>query len=470
MSDRSDSRWATRRTAARLAAGFAVLALGPASAAHAAPATTNVFSATTTTVGVGGLPLGVAIGDLRSTTGLQAGANALACRIPPQLRPAGWCVNDIATGNVSDASVLLKDAGDAGFTAPGGLGTANIFTGSGANSIGIADFNSDGHNDLAIANSLDGDVEVVNGEAPNANDAQTGFSSADAQYIPISFTDQRYVMSVAIGDLGNGHADVVATVDGNGAGEIVLLINDGHEHFTQTALPTGVGPTQAVIGDFNRDGRPDIAVANYGLGNLSGASDPGLEVFLNNARGGYTTKTYPTGTVATSAGDSPMSLAAGDFNGDGATDLVTTNHDLGGDTVTVFVNDGRGNYTPSTIVDGDGVFEPFDRTPSIATGDLNGDGLDDFAITNMDADTITVFMAARNARGTLSFTPTTLPAGSGPSAIAIGHLDSRDGAKDIAVGDFFTSTVTLFTNTTPQSGLGLGLGFGFGLPLPGAGG
>lgn len=213
-----------------------------------------------------------------------------------------------------------------------------------------------------------------------------------------------------------------------------------------------------MIGDVNHDGRPDIAVASYGIGSISGVSDPGVDVLLGNGHGGYTTKTYATGVVATSAGDLPMSLAAGNFNGRGAIDLVTTNHNLGGDTVTVFVNDGRGNFKPATIVDGDGVFEDFDRTPSIATGDLNGDGLDDFAITNMDADTITVFMAAKSIRGALTFTPTTLPAGSGPSAIAIGHLNSQDGADDIVVGDFFTSTVTVFTNTTPQSFLGLGLG------------
>lgn len=65
----------------------------------------------------------------------------------------------------------------------------------------------------------------------------------------------------------------------------------------------------------------------------------------------------------------------------------------------------------------------------------------------------TVFIAT-NAGGGLGFSQTTVPTDGLPDQLAIGHVNSTDGAQDIVDGDQ-RGNADLFTNTTPQLGLGL---------------
>ncbi len=73
----------------------------------------------------------------------------------------------------------------------------------------------------------------------------------------------------------------------------------------------GVGPTSVAVGDFNRDGIPDLAVANSG--------DNSVTVLLGNGDGTFTFKSSP------GVGDAPYWVAVGDFNGDGIPDLAVAN-------------------------------------------------------------------------------------------------------------------------------------------------
>jgi len=78
-----------------------------------------------------------------------------------------------------------------------------------------------------------------------------------------------------------------------------------------TNFPAGVGPGQSATGDFNGDGRLDLAVTNQNTNSVS--------ILLGNGNGTFGA---PTNFAA---GTSPRSLAAGDFNGDGSQDLVLVN-------------------------------------------------------------------------------------------------------------------------------------------------
>src|ERR1700674_3738612 len=96
---------------------------------------------------------------------------------------------------------------------------------------------------------------------------------------------------------------------------LVLLISLGYpaesgavDFAPAKTYPVGTSPSAVVVGDFNGDGKPDLAVANSGSNNVS--------ILLGNGDGTF----QPA--VNFDAGLSPNSIAVGDFNGDGRLDLA----------------------------------------------------------------------------------------------------------------------------------------------------
>jgi len=104
---------------------------------------------------------------------------------------------------------------------------------------------------------------------------------------------------------------------------VTILLGNGTGGFTQASgSPVGVGgqPYSVVVGDFNRDGTPDLATANAG--------DNTVTILLGNGTGGFTEAAgSPVGV-----GRNPYSVAVDDFNHDGTPDLVAANY--GDSTVT----------------------------------------------------------------------------------------------------------------------------------------
>jgi hypothetical protein len=80
------------------------------------------------------------------------------------------------------------------------------------------------------------------------------------------------------------------------------------------------------VGDFNGDGKADLAVANY--------SDHSVSVLLGNGDGTFQTH------VDYATGSGPDSVAVGDFNGDGKADLAVTNDYA----VSVLLGNGDGTF------------------------------------------------------------------------------------------------------------------------------
>ena len=125
---------------------------------------------------------------------------------------------------------------------------------------------------------------------------------------------------------------------------------------------TGNSALSPVIADFNGDGFADVAIANN--------SDSTISIELGKGDGTFTAP--PTGPVA--AGQTPTSLAAGDFNNDGIPDLVTTN--VFGGYVTVLLGNGDGSFTPARNSPISSSIQP----SAVAVGDFNGDGIADVVI------------------------------------------------------------------------------------------
>ena len=295
--------------------------------------------------------------------------------------------------------------------------------------------------------------------------------------------------SLAIADLnGDRNPDIVTT----GTGTVVVYRGDGRGRFSQapgSPFPAGNNPSDIALGDFNEDGRLDVAVANHETtyltvlladrGGLSPAShvtvpsrphphgvavgdftgdrhlDLAVEsweadmvlVVPGNGKGGFA-ESRPV-----AVGRKPYwKLRAADLNNDGKADLVTTNMD--GSSVSVLCSDGSGALRPSKDV-------AVSRSPfAIAIGDVNGDRYPDLAVAHRwgsvdpNLDRVTVLTGSGDCVFTAS-PESPMKAGTSPTDVAIGDIDG-DGIGDIAVANMGSNDVSVFlggrSGLRPMSG------------------
>ena len=193
-----------------------------------------------------------------------------------------------------------------------------------------------------------------------------------------------------------------------------LTIYLGNADGTYTIAPTSslnlysLGPM--VVGDFNGDGKQDLAILNGGVNTVT--------ILLGNGDG-----TFTIAPSSPSIGAIPLQIAEGDLNGDGIMDLVVTTESS--TPLVVLLGNGDGTFSPAPAV------TAASSTPySICIGDFNGDGNLDFAVTDLYTDTISVFQG--NGDGTF-VTPTSVISGSNGSPLAVADF-SGNGKLDLAVG------------------------------------
>lgn len=288
-------------------------------------------------------------------------------------------------------------------------------------SVAVADFNGDGKLDLASANftvsSSSVSVLINNGNGTFATkvDYTTGANSNPD--------------SIAAGDFnGDGKPDLAVA---DGANNFVnVFINNGNGTFAAKAdYPTDSGPASVAVGDFNGDSKPDLATANLNNNTVS--------VLINNGNGTFATKVdYTTGTNS-----QPVSIAVGDFNGDGKPDLATANYN--NNMLSLFINNGSGTFAPK--VD----YTTGASPQSVAVADFNGDGKLDLASANYSSNTISVLTG--NSNGTFAAKiDFTTGASSNPISIAAGDLNA-DGKIDVATTNYNNSTVSVFINNTASA-------------------
>ena len=261
---------------------------------------------------------------------------------------------------LTDVNILLGN-GDGTFTA----GPAFPLTGQNVNNAVVADFNGDGKPDLAIS-------------LPDANEIQVLLGNGDGTFTPMPAISANGVFVVATGDFNrDGKADLV-TVN-CGPGTLTILLGNGDGTFTEGATITtpvtgpgglAVRPVSVAVGDFNRDGIPDLAVANcprFDQGATGSAT-----VLLGNGDGTFTAE-----AESPAAGGQPLFITTGDFNGDGIPDLAVSNMNNGYPelgTLTVLLGNGDGTFTPTAVSPHDGFNSLFRRRRGLQRRRQGGSG------------------------------------------------------------------------------------------------
>ena len=168
-----------------------------------------------------------------------------------------------------------------------------------------------------------------------------------------------------------GRVSDLVTTNFEGA-DVTVLLGDGKRGFAPapgSPFPAGRSPFSVAIADVDRDGRLDLAVANYS-GQGTDASRDAVNVLLGDGRGGF----RPMKGSPFAAGRSPVSVAVGDVNGDGWPDVVTAN--TSSDDVAVLLGDGAGSLRPALRL-------PAGREAyRVAVGDVDGDGRAEIFVSN----------------------------------------------------------------------------------------
>ena len=379
---------------------------------------------------------------------------------PVNAVPAAQTVNEDTSLTITGLSVSDVDAGAASIRTTLSVlhGTLTVaaasgatVTGSGTNTVtlngsqaqinatlaalnnvvykGVADFN--GSDTLTVATNDNGNAGTGGTLTDTDTVAITVTPVADAPIVTaklfapqVSYAVGPHPYFVAIGDFnGDGKPDLVTT--NLNSDNVSVLIGNGDGTFqTQVTYSTGTNsaPRAVTIGDFNGDGKSDLAVSDY---DINSATDS-ISVLLGNGNGTFQPAAITAGLTVNS------SIATGDFNGDGKSDLVITSPNS--NVVSVYLGNGNGTFQARTD------FATAVASGAVTIADINGDGKLDLAMASYNSSAVAVMLG--NGNGT--FQPqTTYAVGSGPDDVAIGDVNG-DGKLDLVVESQNSADVSVF--------------------------
>jgi Flp pilus assembly secretin CpaC len=302
------------------------------------------------------------------------------------------------------------------------------------------DFNNDAKLDLATINQADSSISILlnndngNFTAPASSPIKLGpdeqLPSAIASKV-FRVTDATHLVQPA---------DLVVTNSGSNTVSVLLGSENFDGTFTEAAgspFPVGTKPSGVVIADFDGDGFLDFAVVNQGDNTISVFKGDGLGRFVPFAKSPFALPTTEKG---------PIAILPGTFDNSGRPEIAVLN--AATQNIGVFQATGDSTF--------DGTFAELSGSPvatdadpvAFAAGDLNADGIADFAVVNQSSNQVTVLLND----GTGVFTAATgspLPTAATPAGVTIADF-TNDGVGDIAVTNNGASTLGVY------AGLGSG--------------
>ena len=298
---------------------------------------------------------------------------------------ANGCLgSNCATGSVG----VLLGKGDGSFknAVTYNSGAASVF----GSRVAVGDLNGDGNLDLAVATTGSGCgngcpkglVGVLLGKGDGTfKKARTystgGFDAIGWVAIADVNGDKKPDLLVA-----NYCATECSFPPSEGSVGVLLGKGDGTFRTVKTYLSGGDGAVSVAVADLNKDGKPDLLVANCGpLACGPGSPGGNVAVLIGNGNGTFKP------AVRYLAANSPFNVVAADVNGDGNFDIVvsnwgTSNGGTNDGSVTVLLGKGNGAFLPAQVFPSGGA-----EAPSVAVADVNKDGRPDIVLACV-ADTL----------------------------------------------------------------------------------
>ena len=302
-------------------------------------------------------------------------------------------------------------------------------------SMATGDFNGDGIPDVAVVG-----FACANGEGNPANSVAVYLGNGDGTFKPpVYYAAGPCPYEVVVGrvrdnsgpqDLVIVDYDAVSVLLGNGDGTFQAPV-------TVASFPNN-SATAAAIGDFNGDGKPDLAIAVYGgSGTTTGAADT-LAIALGNGDGTFQPPAFYQSSI------NAYNVAVGDFNNDGKLDALIRTPDG----LFLSLGNGDGTFMPGYLVWSEPItfyVTLLDGLNSFTVADFNGDGNLDIA-ANVNGARVDVLLGT----GTGTFIPAPMPTylinqhqtGNGLGEIAATSL-GNNGKLDLVVNTGYGGTLAV---------------------------
>jgi hypothetical protein len=340
---------------------------------------------------------------------------------------------DAVTANDGDDNVTFLFGDGSGHLSAVNIAVPPAANGCDPYAITSGRLDGDGSDDVVVTCT---DVDVHNHVYTVLGSSARSFTPVEIAALASDTSTATKPEGVALGDFNKDGKLDVATANA-GVAQVWVVAGNGDGTFAATANKLNTGatssyPIRVVAGDFNKDGRDDIAAGDYELAQLY--------VFAQTTTPGTFSAPVIYNTV-----NSVNGMTAADFDGNGHLDLVTA--DAHNDAVAVLVADATGAFPAATGTKQPPEYPVHPSPSGIVTGDFNRDGKLDLVVANANSPGGSIDVLLGKGDGSFD---NAIPIGNSATPINIVVADfNGDGLPDFAVANnAATPTATVYLNSS----------------------